>query len=234
MQLQLQVVRGTLQNRDGGTAGAKILIPRGRRFVIGTAPDCHMRCAGNSIDPHHCEIFVDRDRVILRDRGSRRGTFVNGTPVDGTVCLFHGDRLQIGRLQFEVCLVAAHPALPAVPPPPPVLNPLPPPLPSSTHETVRDVRETIANEVAEMLIEADSEDRQRRRFDPASREFRPPPPPPPEPASSPLHQQPPQIKTPVKKAPAKLPAPPPIRGNDSVDSANQALLQIFTPAKKKS
>src|SRR5688500_5144390 len=103
MRFKLRVIEGSLKNPDGRSMGAEIPVPV-RRFFIGTAPDCHMRCSGQSISPHHCMILVEDDRVVVRDDASHGGTFINGVRIDATACLFHGDRLRVGKLEFEVLM----------------------------------------------------------------------------------------------------------------------------------
>lgn len=44
----------------------------------------------------HAEIAREGDHYVVRDRGSRFGTFVNGEPV-ATRALVHGDRIRLGR-----------------------------------------------------------------------------------------------------------------------------------------
>jgi hypothetical protein len=45
----------------------------------------------------HAEIILDGTRHLLRDRGSRFGTFVNGQPVSGDTSLKAGDVIRLGR-----------------------------------------------------------------------------------------------------------------------------------------
>lgn len=53
----------------------------------------------------HCRLTADRsDQLVVEDLGSTNGTIVNGRKVDRSV-LRSGDRLTIGRLEFQV-----HPA----------------------------------------------------------------------------------------------------------------------------
>jgi pSer/pThr/pTyr-binding forkhead associated (FHA) protein len=103
MHLWLRIRRGSLRNRHGRKAG-RIIPVRAPRFVIGTAADCQLRCASLIISRQHCAIDFESDRIVVRDLGSRTGTFVNGSRIDRSACLFHGDRLRVGRLEFEIVL----------------------------------------------------------------------------------------------------------------------------------
>lgn len=50
----------------------------------------------------HCRLTADRtDQLVVEDLGSTNGTLVNGRKVDRTV-LRAGDRLTVGRIEFEV------------------------------------------------------------------------------------------------------------------------------------
>lgn len=103
MLVKLRILRGSLKDRRGKSAGMEIVL-RLPRFLIGTAADCNLRCASRVISPHHCVIHIERDRVVIRDDSSGQGSFVNNAPIEGTACLFHNDRLRIGRLEFEVLI----------------------------------------------------------------------------------------------------------------------------------
>jgi ABC transport system ATP-binding/permease protein len=50
----------------------------------------------------HCRLTADRsDQLVVEDLGSTNGTRVNGKAIDRAV-LRPGDRLQIGRVEFDV------------------------------------------------------------------------------------------------------------------------------------
>lgn len=66
-------------------------------FTIGRRDDNQLRLVGSEVSREHAEIERDGTAVILRDRGSRYGTFVNDEPVTGAVELRPGDRVRLGR-----------------------------------------------------------------------------------------------------------------------------------------
>lgn len=84
-----------------------------------------------TISPHHAEIVFTRNGWVVRDLGSRNGTFVNGERINGKQQnLRDNDRLGFGRLQFSVGLQAAIVAEPVSEPLPPMaafVAPQPPP-----------------------------------------------------------------------------------------------------------
>lgn len=65
-------------------------------FAIGRRTGNDLRLVGTDVSRDHAEIARDSDRFVIRDRGSRYGTFVNGETVVEKV-LTHGDQIRIGR-----------------------------------------------------------------------------------------------------------------------------------------
>ena len=65
-------------------------------FTIGRGADSHLRLSGGEVSRDHAEIRRDGDHYILRDRGSRYGTFVGGELTTERV-LVEGDRIRLGR-----------------------------------------------------------------------------------------------------------------------------------------
>ena len=65
-------------------------------FEIGRRDTNDLRLAGTEVSRDHAEIVTEDGRVLVRDRNSRYGTFVNGDQVTERV-LAHGDRIRLGR-----------------------------------------------------------------------------------------------------------------------------------------
>lgn len=215
MKLQLRVIQGKLKRHDGANLGSDIPV-RGSRFVIGSGPESHMRCPSSSISESHCELVAEGAAIFLRDLFSESGTFVNGERVTAKRQLAHGDRLRVGKLEFEVVMTAATgqgAAPPPVPPPVPPLKKI----------------DTVGDNISEMLSEADAVDRAQSLHDPKARQFQPPPPPPPveEDQGSKKKQPPP------KKPPGKLPPPPKIVADNTVNAAEEVLKKFFDNKPKK-
>jgi S1-C subfamily serine protease len=83
---------------SGGRRGAEQVFDQDR-VTIGSAPDNDLRFDGTSdpgVAPHHAEARVEGGEVLLADRGSGRGLFVNGEPVR-TVALRDGDLVEVGE-----------------------------------------------------------------------------------------------------------------------------------------
>jgi sigma-B regulation protein RsbU (phosphoserine phosphatase) len=65
-------------------------------FTIGRRSGNDLHLMGSDVSRDHAEIAQAAGGFIVRDRGSRYGTFVNGTQVTEQ-SLKHGDRIQLGR-----------------------------------------------------------------------------------------------------------------------------------------
>src|SRR5688500_12025417 len=85
-------------------ARLQVTDPNGRRvvpldkavFIIGRRTAADLQLANADISREHAEIARDGLRFLLRDRGSRYGTFVNGEQITERP-LQQGDRIRLGR-----------------------------------------------------------------------------------------------------------------------------------------
>jgi len=64
--------------------------------LLGRGTDCDLRLVDAGVSRHHAELRVENDQVVLVDRGSTNGTFVNGQPVRRVV-LTDGTHVTLGR-----------------------------------------------------------------------------------------------------------------------------------------
>lgn len=96
LQISLKVI--------GGRHNGKQIPITGKKFLIGREEDCHLRPNSDMVSRHHCVFTVDEYSVRLRDFGSTNGTLVNGSRVKGEVQLSHGDKIQVGKLDFEILM----------------------------------------------------------------------------------------------------------------------------------
>jgi hypothetical protein len=74
------------------------------RFVIGRALDCDVILGCGFVSRHHCEIVVESDKVLVRDLGSKHGTFVNRRRITGSRQLKSGDIINLGLRFLEVVI----------------------------------------------------------------------------------------------------------------------------------
>jgi pSer/pThr/pTyr-binding forkhead associated (FHA) protein len=145
---------------QGAQAGREVIVPVAE-FLIGRGEECHLRPRSDAISRRHCVIAVNDKQVILRDLGSKNGSYVNGQRVEGSRVVQLGDQLQLGPLQFEI--VIEHP------------------LGGTKRPAARDVKEVAARtavpaneelDVAHWLEEDDGTDVSRAVATPETRQFR--------------------------------------------------------------
>ncbi len=88
----------------GGRHHGKMIPLATKKFLIGREQDCHLRPNSELISRHHCVFAVDDFSVRVRDLGSTNGTFVNDERVRGEAVLQSGDRIRVGKLDFELVI----------------------------------------------------------------------------------------------------------------------------------
>ena len=77
-------------------------LPTGSVKTIGRTARADFIVDAALISRIHCRLTADRsDQLIVEDLGSTNGTLVNGQKVDRVV-LRAGDRLTVGRVEFQV------------------------------------------------------------------------------------------------------------------------------------
>ena len=76
--------------------GPRVVIIDKPVFRIGRKSENDLRSAGNDVSREHAEIVQIDGRFVLKDRGSRSGTFVNDEPITERP-LRHRDRIRLGR-----------------------------------------------------------------------------------------------------------------------------------------
>jgi phosphoserine phosphatase RsbU/P len=84
-------------------------------FTIGRRLTSDLALTGSEVSREHAEITLADDQYLLVDRGSRYGTFVNGTQITAAHALSHGDRIRFGRNQGAEARFLAADDLPVVP-----------------------------------------------------------------------------------------------------------------------
>lgn len=71
-------------------------------FALGRSPQNHIIVLGESVSAQHCELLVHGREVIVRERGSRNGTFVNGVRVKTQRGIYHGQLLRFGKVEARL------------------------------------------------------------------------------------------------------------------------------------
>lgn len=225
MKVQLEILQGRLK-QGNEAAGLNRFTITLRRFIVGSDPSCHMVCKSRTISQRHCLILIENDNVLVRDLNSKAGTFVNDVPVAGTQLLVNGDKLRIGRLEFRLLVTGARPRSCDAP----AASPAAPTRPDEKSIDTLVGSDTVDALVTDLLQHEDEAARAARYADPAARYFRADAVPPSQPAAA-APDQPARKQRPPKKRVGKLPTPPPIKAEDTVSAAEQALEEIFHPAK---
>jgi predicted component of type VI protein secretion system len=95
------MLHAVLRVLSGRQNGALIPLPVGK-FLIGREEDCQLRPNSELVSRHHCVFTNDDFTVRLRDLGSTNGTFVNGERLRGGAMLKSGDKVAVGKIDFEV------------------------------------------------------------------------------------------------------------------------------------
>ena len=76
-------------------------------FTIGRRSVNDLQLTGTDVSRDHAEILRNDGQYLVRDRGSRCGTYVNGVQVTERR-LAHGDRIQVGRVAGAQLLFLTH------------------------------------------------------------------------------------------------------------------------------
>lgn len=85
----------------GAKEGTQIPLKKDK-FIIGRASECTLRAGSSAISRRHCAIVRKDDAWLVRDLGSRNGTFLNETAVAEPTALKVGDEIRVGPLHFRV------------------------------------------------------------------------------------------------------------------------------------
>src|SRR5262245_62031704 len=219
MHVMLKILQGSKQGKE-----VKIPTPK---CLIGRGEDCHLRPQSEAISRRHCVIITTENEVVVRDLGSRNGTYVNEEPVKQEAVLLHGDTLRVVPLQFEM-IIEASPA-------------------KSKRPKVADIKEAVArtaegsginstsdlDDVTQWLDEADTAEKTRRST-PETRQFRldetivpSDSDPGTQPAAAGAAASAATLKRPEKQQPGKLPPRPTTNKADSREAAADMLKKFF-------
>jgi len=87
-----------LLKKDGTTKG--FALPS-TVTSIGRRQDCDFCIPLSMVSRKHCEINFDHDQVMIRDFGSRNGTYLNGQRIEEASAKA-GDLLQVGPVRFVI------------------------------------------------------------------------------------------------------------------------------------
>ena len=90
-----------LQVYDRETRSQKSVPIPGRSLSIGKAPGNDLVLDKSAISRRHCQIIAQNDTFLIRDLGSRNGTYVEGRRIAGPTPLREGSRIDLG----PICMI---------------------------------------------------------------------------------------------------------------------------------
>jgi predicted component of type VI protein secretion system len=119
-------------------------------ITIGRSTEATVHVDDKTLSREHTQVLLQGGRLLLKDLGSKNGTYLNGSLIKQTVPLKNGDRFKVGPAMFTVVLEAGD-AMPAVTaplaPPPPAPRPAAPrpaPHPHPRSEVLHEAEGTSA------------------------------------------------------------------------------------------
>ena len=98
VELTTPVRRFQLRQIAGAEDGRRFSGTR-ERTVLGTGPTADFQLSDPTVSREHCEIVLAEGKVIIRDIGSRNGTFVNGVSIVAAH-LTNGTIVRLGRTEL--------------------------------------------------------------------------------------------------------------------------------------
>lgn len=155
----------------GGKAN-KAEVPLKLPAILGRGRDTHLTIAHPTVSRHHCQVYELDGVLMVKDKGSLNGTYIDGERIDADRILRPGQTLTIGPLTFRAEYEVADSAqdvltdLPATgesaevlavtPVPQPAAPPLPPPVdaPETIHFASDGLNETTDLPPVPMAAEA--------------------------------------------------------------------------------
>src|SRR5947209_13373662 len=85
----------------GPDKGRVFALPDANPFVIGRAKETDTKLTDPHVSRVHCEVAVDGDQLLLSNKSSASGTFVNGKRVAEPCILAPGDVIRIGDTELR-------------------------------------------------------------------------------------------------------------------------------------
>lgn len=99
--------------QNGKYQGKRIKIPE-REIVIGRDETAGIRIGSDDVSRQHCRLTASSNGLLVRDLGSRNGTFVDGVPIGNTAefLLRPGGTLTVGPMTFQLVVPGARRPVP--------------------------------------------------------------------------------------------------------------------------
>lgn len=90
-----------LEIQTGKHKGRKVRLTQSEALV-GRSESAKIRIASEDVSREHCVLVAQAEGVLVRDLGSRNGTFIDGKPVSGEKLLLPGGTLTVGPLTMQL------------------------------------------------------------------------------------------------------------------------------------
>jgi pSer/pThr/pTyr-binding forkhead associated (FHA) protein len=87
---------------QSGKHKGKMLVLPDDDVVVGRDENCQIRLATSEVSRQHCLLRLSSEGLVVRDMGSRNGTFVNDVAIAEETLLKPGDVLRVGPLALQV------------------------------------------------------------------------------------------------------------------------------------
>lgn len=84
-----------------GDGGIRVSISEGSRHILGRSHDCDIFLGDATVSFRHASLGQRAGILVIKDLGSRNGTWVNGVPVT-EARLLPGDVIQVGSTSLEI------------------------------------------------------------------------------------------------------------------------------------
>ncbi len=97
-------VRPVLVLTPGDVHAKDVIVIRRGNLVVGRDDECQLQIVDGFTSGRHASLRRRGDSIIVRDLGSKNGTFVNGVRVTDRGVARNGDVLTIGRRSFRVVI----------------------------------------------------------------------------------------------------------------------------------
>jgi DNA-binding winged helix-turn-helix (wHTH) protein len=69
--------------------------------IVGRGENCQVTVNSSTVSRRHTRIHVGRDVALVSDLGSKNGTYVRGTRIQGIFHIKDGDEIQIGEVKMK-------------------------------------------------------------------------------------------------------------------------------------
>lgn len=87
---------------DGGRHSGKLIAIGLKEVLIGRDEKCNIQLDSEEVSRVHCSLVVKDNEVLLQDRNSSNGTFVNKRRLRGELQMEDGDSIQVGPQLFTI------------------------------------------------------------------------------------------------------------------------------------